>query len=181
MTLGWCGTRHPHPPNDPRPFYADGRLAPFFPPSEDTMPASIDALFNELGAIYGARFTNQWPAAMVDQVKQSWARELAAFENRPDALQYAIDHLPTDHVPMVLEIRDLCRHHITPSSGPRRKPLSDEERARAVEVLRAFNRPCPQDPKDWARKLRAREMAGERLTLFQRQCWREALAHDSSE
>lgn len=60
--------------------------------------------------------------------------------------------------------------------------MTPEEQARAVEALRAFARPDrPQGPRDWARKLRFRELAGERLSRYQREAWREALGVHSPE
>jgi len=135
----------------------------------------IDSLFNELASLYGARFLNQWPASMVDSVKAAWTRELREWLENPEAIQYALDNLPSDHVPMALEIRDLCRRYARPSVQLPAPPMSDEERARAVAVLKGFQRPGPTDARDWARVLRRREMAGERLTLYQRDAWRVAL------
>jgi uncharacterized membrane protein len=55
-------------------------------------------------------------------------------------------------------------------------PLTAEQQARAIAALRAFSRPDrPQGPLDWAHRLRFRELAGERLTEYQRNAWREAL------
>jgi hypothetical protein len=62
------------------------------------------------------------------------------------------------------------------------KPMTDEERAAAVETLRAFARPGrPQGARDWAHKLRFRELSGERLSRYQRDAWREALRGHSAE
>lgn len=142
----------------------------------------IDSLFAELAALYGARFMNQWAADMVPQVKNTWLRELREFESNPEALQYALDNLPADHCPMALEIRDLCRKYCADRDALARVPIQPrqtaEERARGLAILQAFHRPDPQGPKAWAWRQRARELAGERLTLFQRSCWREALASE---
>lgn len=43
------------------------------------------------------------------------------------------------------------------------------------------NAPRNADPLSWARRLRAREQAGERLSQFQRDAWREALRHEFDE
>lgn len=135
----------------------------------------LDSLFITLGSVYGSRFTNQWPAAVVDTVKKEWARELAPFENKPDALQYAVDSLPADHVPNVLEIRDACRRFCNPSTRPTFKPLSAEERAHALNVLGSWTPQAPTDAREWARRLRLRELQGERLSRYQREAWREAI------
>lgn len=55
-------------------------------------------------------------------------------------------------------------------------PLTAEQQTRALATLRAFNRPDSRvGPLDWARRLRFRELSGERLTEYQRNAWREAL------
>lgn len=58
-------------------------------------------------------------------------------------------------------------------------PTPDEQ-ARAVAALRAFSRPEMQGSKDWANRLRFRELSGERLTPYQRNAWREALGATQS-
>jgi len=76
----------------------------------------------------------------------------------------------------------LCVGLIAMVDSPMRQPdLTDEERAQAVATLRAFARPDrPQGARDWAHRLRFRELSGERLSEYQRNAWREAL-HSVSE
>jgi hypothetical protein len=145
---------------------------------------TVDVIFARLATIYGARFTNQWPAAQAAEVKRSWSHELREFAEDLDAIDYALSHLPSDHAPMVLEVRDLARTHrrVTSATEQRRQaPVTEEDRERAVAILRSFRRPDKQDPKAWARRLRFRELSGERLSLFQRQCWREVLGVSGGE
>ena len=56
------------------------------------------------------------------------------------------------------------------------QPLTTEEKHAILlelkNVVRSF---ATRDPKEWARKLKAREHAGERLSKTQRDVWREAL------
>lgn len=54
-------------------------------------------------------------------------------------------------------------------------PKSLAERIAVLQKLRGVLAGTFSDPKAWARKLQAREHGGERLTLVQRQAWREAL------
>jgi hypothetical protein len=136
---------------------------------------SMDSLFETLGAVYGGRFTHQWPVEALPTVKAAWNRELLPFVENPAAIQYAVDNLPADHIPNVLEIRDMCRRFVNPSRSPRFKPLSEEEQQHALGILGSIQRPGPQDARAWARRLRARELAGERLTRYQRSAWREAI------
>lgn len=59
------------------------------------------------------------------------------------------------------------------------EPLSKDEKLSILERLRAAVRSWQQrgtkDPLRWARRLKAREEAGHRLTIAQRDMWRQAL------
>jgi len=56
------------------------------------------------------------------------------------------------------------------------KTLTTEEKHAILlelrDVVRGF---ATRDPKDWARRLKAKELAGERLNKIQRDAWRDAL------
>jgi hypothetical protein len=52
--------------------------------------------------------------------------------------------------------------------------------AEALAEMRNFQAPKASDPKAWARRLRAREIACEDLSMFQRAAWREALHEPAS-
>jgi hypothetical protein len=56
-----------------------------------------------------------------------------------------------------------------------RETRAQAPNAQAVAILRNFQPSKASDPKAWARRLRAREIACERLSIFQRAAWREAL------
>jgi hypothetical protein len=61
-------------------------------------------------------------------------------------------------------------------------PQTPEEREEALRILRAFKHPVSTgDPKAWARRLRYRELSGERLSIYQRDAWRTALGASGSE
>lgn len=81
-----------------------------------TLPEKwIERIFARLQGIYGAQFTSKF--SRMDQgvdvgmlnAKSTWADELGNFSDKPEAIAYALDHLPTDHVPNALEFRDICR------------------------------------------------------------------------
>ena len=139
---------------------------------------TVDIIFARLAAVYGAKFTNQWPAGALPTIKAAWMDELREFAGNSDAIEYGLGKLPTDHAVMVLELRDLCRTHVRMVNAARTSriaPQTQEEREHALAVLASFRRPGAQHSKDWARKLRLRELSGERLSRFQRECWRTAL------
>ena len=59
------------------------------------------------------------------------------------------------------------------------RPVSREEIQRAREAIRAFAAGQQSDPKGWAKRLKAREQAGEHLSDVQRKMWRAVLhEHD---
>lgn len=60
------------------------------------------------------------------------------------------------------------------------RPVTREEMQRARDSLRAFAAGNQADPKLWAKRLKAREMAGERLSDIQRKMWRAALHEHAS-
>lgn len=137
---------------------------------------AIDDVFTRLALVYGQRFTCHWPESAIPAVKAAWETELRGISH--EAIDFALANLPAGNPPMALDFRDLCRRYQEDAQA--RVPIvrqrqTEEEKARALAILKSFKRPDPQGPKAWAWRMRARELAGERLTLFQRQCWREAL------
>jgi hypothetical protein len=134
----------------------------------------VNTIFERLTVVYGTQFTKHWPNALIPTVKDKWAWELREFTLRPEAITHGLDNLPTGSAPMVLEFRDICRAH------GRRDSRQDEhepaDRETALAALASFKRPeVSSDPRAWARRLRQRELMGERLTLYQRDAWRVAL------
>jgi hypothetical protein len=137
----------------------------------------VDRIFEKLTLVYGQAFLRRWEQLDIDKVKADWGKELAGFLHNPDALAFAMQNLPPDAPPpTVLQFRHLA------AQAPRKAaastlpapPPANPERMRAE--LAKLKRPDGEfDPKAWAWKLRAREQAGERLTLAQREMWRAAL------
>lgn len=139
----------------------------------------VDKLFQKLSVTYGQGFMRQYDGVDPADVKANWADELSAFQQSPEAIKYAIRHLPADRAPTVLQFKDLCRR--APDSSfprlaalppPTQEPVDPVVAAKTLEAIRSKS---GLDPKQWARELRAKEQAGLKLTLFQRRCWREAL------
>lgn len=140
----------------------------------------IEKLFRKLSATYGQGFLRQYDGVPIEDVKANWADELAIFQQAPDAIRYGLEHLPPSKAPTVLEFRDLCRRpaHVNPVPA---LPAPPADPAVAKKVRDVFAKPQSESPKAWAHKLRGREKAGEKLTQFQRQAWREALRYDFDE
>lgn len=135
---------------------------------------AVDQIFAQLTTAWGRNFLAQYEGQDLQTVKGYWANTLAGLEKRPYAIAYAIDNLPAKQM-NALEFRDLCRRAPLPAVAYLPPPKPNPERARAAlrEIRQAFT--VEKDPLDWARKLQARDQAGERLTLAQRESYRTAL------
>jgi hypothetical protein len=106
----------------------------------------LDRLFSVLRANYGTTFDRQWqapdgidPADHAEQVKATWARELAHFANHPAAIRYALDNLP-DYPPSLPQFRGLCREGLpraeaAPALPP---PKADPAPPEVMEALRGL-------------------------------------------
>lgn len=139
----------------------------------------VDAIHTRLLVRYGTRWVSMWAGIPEDMVKADWAQELAGFG--PSAISYALQHLPPDFPPTAAQFRALClgRPEYTQPQLP--PPTADPGRVRAM--LANLKLAQNTDPKAWARDLRDREQrhggvlrSGQRMTKFQRDAWREALA-----
>jgi hypothetical protein len=140
---------------------------------------AIDRLFDRLAATYGAAWDRSLGATPLVDAKSIWAHELQGFAQRLEAVVWALDQLP-EHPPNVIQFRNLCRQAPAPEV-----PLLPEAKADPTQLaaelaklgdLRATVIAQPAgDMKAWARRLKAREMAAERLSSFQRNAWRVAL------
>lgn len=138
--------------------------------------AWVNKIFEELTLVYGHAFLRRWDGLDMVRVKAKWAEELAPFAAAPAALRHALERLPPDLPPTVLQFRDLCL------SAPRQPtptlPLPDADPQRVVQTLAQLQQQRavgPRDLKAWARELKAREERGERLTQAQREMSRAAL------
>jgi hypothetical protein len=135
----------------------------------------VDKLFQKLAVVYGSEFLRKYQGIDAAAIKQEWATELGVFAHRPDAIRFALAHLPSDKCPSMLQFRDLCRQAPRPNTTalPEPKPsvqVVDKEIAKMVE--KAFTN---RDPKLWAKKLKKRHEAGEKLTMIQVKAYKEAL------
>ena len=81
------------------------------------LPAAwIDKIFARLQGIYGREFTGQFATGMTDgpdpgiqNAKQVWAEELVGFTRFPEAIGYALEHLP-ERAPNCIRFKELCRN-----------------------------------------------------------------------
>jgi len=100
----------------------------------------VDRIFEKLALVYGREFLNRWDGVPLDEVKADWAHELAGFGDQPQAIAYALQTLPADRAPNVLQFRDLCRRAPPPErqllNAPKANPeLVAEQLARVREMV----------------------------------------------
>jgi hypothetical protein len=75
-----------------------------------TLPENwVNSIFDKLGVRYGTAFIAMYGDADTRAVKMDWAEVLGGFVNHPDALKYALDHLPCDKPPNATQFRAIAR------------------------------------------------------------------------
>lgn len=130
---------------------------------------------SKLALTYGTRFQDTYAGMDMATVRRNWAKELDGVSR--DGVLYAIANLPDRFPPNVLEFRKLCQSRRTEAARlalPPPKPagMSDAMRERVARIGKTS---AALDPRAWAKRLRARELACERLSPTQREMWRDAL------
>lgn len=139
----------------------------------------VERLFARFSARYGVGWTRMWEGVDPEAVMADWSEELGGFQTRPEALKYALEYMPVDKPPTVQQFRALCNRAPEPAPPPQLAPpkASATVVAKVHEILKTANR----SPTAWAERLRAREVALEHLTPFQRAAWRDASREASSQ
>lgn len=141
----------------------------------------IDRLFSRMAATYGASWDRSLGSAPLAEIKAAWAHELGGFAGK-EKLQdvaWALENLP-EKVPNVIEFRALCRRAPQPEFKQLPAPTQDPKLvAEVVNVVKSKLTQLPAvDPKDWARKLKARHDKGEKLASHQITAYRQALGFE---
>lgn len=80
------------------------------------LPAAwVDKIFSRLQGVYGREFTGQYSSIVNDvdeglaNAKQVWADELGGFVKFPEAIAYALEHLP-ERCPNAIKFKEICRN-----------------------------------------------------------------------
>ena len=97
--------------------------------------AWAEKIFARLQGIYGREFTGQFSTGMVNGIdaglenaKITWAEELGGFVKWPEAIAYALEHLP-ERVPNCIKFKDLCRNAPRPEPVKLEYKLTEEQMA----------------------------------------------------
>lgn len=138
----------------------------------------VDRIFDKLTLVYGQQFLRRWADIDLNAVKSDWAHELSGFQQHPRAISWALQNLPPDKAPTVLEFKFLARR-APPEELPRlEQPKADPERVAAelAKLAPVLAAPPVRANTDWAKRIVARAEAGERLSPLTLRMAREALA-----
>lgn len=131
----------------------------------------VESLFARFAVRYGAAWMRQWEGVDIAAVKADWAEQLGGTSS--GGIKHALEHLPIDKPPTVGQFQALCRN--APQYAPPALPSPKADPAVVAQVLGAVQRPTGFSHKGWAYRLQKREADGDRLTIFQKNAWREAL------
>ena len=152
---------------------------------ESSLPdAWVERIFSTMRATYGAAFDRQWecpagvdPVKFGSDLKAHWGRELRGFQQNPQAIGHALDHLP-EHPPNLVQFRALCTRR--PDNAPPALPAPKADPARVAQIVGGIKRPDGwRDPKQWARDLLARRGTGEPIPICHLDMAKRALANEA--
>lgn len=134
---------------------------------------AIEWIFARMLVRYGTTWSAKWAGVDMAAVAQDWALELENIQ--PYALKYAMGFLPLDFPPTAGQFKAICcRAPDRTAPAITDDTKADPARVAAVVGSIKFKR-MQRGPREWARDLSAREKRGDRLTMFQKFAWREAL------
>jgi len=96
----------------------------------------VEKIFAKLSVTYGRAFIAQYEGIDPQAIKADWAHELAAYVNKPEAIKFALENLPVDKAPNVLQFRAMCRRCPDPvfKALPVPEP-TPEERAKVRSMI----------------------------------------------
>ncbi|KRC36255.1 hypothetical protein [Acidovorax sp. Root219] len=136
----------------------------------------VQRIFSKLTLAYGRDFLGRWEGIDLVEVHADWSHELSGFEAHPEAIAYALAHLPIKP-PTVLEFRAIARLAPPPPVPRLEAPRADPQRvAEALQRLGPILQgTSTRGGKDWAHVIVNRAMSGERVTPNSLRVAREAL------
>ena len=96
----------------------------------------VEKIFAKLSVTYGRAFISQYEGIDPQAIKEDWAHELSAYHAKPEAIKFALENLPVDKPPNVLQFRNMCRRCPEPvyKALPTPEP-TPEERAKVRAMM----------------------------------------------
>lgn len=148
----------------------------------------VHSLWAEMRANYGARWDRQFPVPPcmpgTDPAKHAhehiagiqavWAKRLGHLQSNPKALRFALDHLP-ENPPTLPEFASLCNRRPDKQAPALEAPPVNKAVAEAALAKAATITGPHGDLLFRQREHMRMEIAGERLSMRQREFWRIAL------
>jgi hypothetical protein len=68
----------------------------------------VERIFSKLTVRYGTAFRARYAGVDEQLLRDDWAEQLAGLRHHPEAIAYALNHLPAERAPNVAEFRALC-------------------------------------------------------------------------
>lgn len=122
----------------------------------------IDRIFDKLTLTYGQAFLRRWADIDLNAVKSDWGHELAGFAQHPRAIAWALQSLPTERPPTVLEFRALARRAPAEDVPRLPQPQADPARVAAeLQKLAPLRQVTRQSKTFWAHRIIAKAASGE--------------------
>lgn len=125
--------------------------------------AWVAKIFQRLAGVYGAQFRAKYSQIEngldvgMAMAAEAWATELGDFANRPEAIAFALDHLPTDHAPNARQFLDACKRcprkeeqHVRIEYKPTAEDI--ERQAEMAKKAASVIKPKEFDGLLWAKK-----------------------------
>lgn len=107
--------------------------------NQPALPESwVSKIFAKLEARYGSLFHDRWRGCDMDNIRETWAEELAGFRDRPESIGYALRTLADQQFPPTLpEFLAACRRAPVKARMPalEHKPTA-EEREHHADIAR---------------------------------------------
>lgn len=146
-----------------------------------SLPAPwVDRIFDKLTLTFGQSFLRRWQDIDLNAVKSDWGHELAGFAQHPRAIAWALQNLPADKPPTVLEFRALARR--APAEEMPRIEHAPAGKERITAELAKLGPGARRKPgrimgnTDWAHAVVARADGGARVSRTVLKMARDALA-----
>lgn len=94
----------------------------------------ITKIFERFNAVYGpALMRGTWGDEDLTEVWQVWADDLKTFRDHPGAIKYALENLPADYPPNLIQFKEICRDGLRRAQQQQHAALphklTDEEKA----------------------------------------------------
>lgn len=150
--------------------------------SADAQPRDLDPflpgtwvhrIWSAMRSNYGAEFDRRWqcpegvdPEAHVQELRETWQRELRNFRTFPEAISYGLENLPP-RPPSLPEFRAICLRAPAPQRPAQAQLLPPASRDRprlAAELGRALEMQRERQPTACLEEMEAKVARGEKLS-----------------